>query len=246
MALLALAGCAGPNIAPAKNAHQLQGVDNAAIASGGGVQVIAQTSKWPGDTDITGHVTPMRIKLSNNTSAPVLIRYEDFKLVAKDGTTYVAIPPRQIQGVVRKQEVGPVTPMFTYSGFMVAPYYGYAYPAVPVYDGPFPYDSAYYDTYYRYWRTVPLPTPEMLSRALPDGVLESGGRIDGYLYFQKVPKSEQLVQFQARIPSMGSVVATKQPAQGGGGQAAKAQQQPQTVVVRPASTIEIMIPFKVD
>jgi hypothetical protein len=39
----------------------------------------------------------------------------------------------------------------------------------------------------------------MLEQALPEGTLEAGGRVEGFLYFQGVAERESQVVLQARL-----------------------------------------------
>jgi hypothetical protein len=84
-------------------------------------------------------------------------------------------------------------------GFYVAPYGSTLYPTMPTYAGEFPYDPIYYNTYYPRYRHVELPTPDMLARSLPEGVLEPGGRMAGYLYFEPVPEDAEAVRFEVQL-----------------------------------------------
>lgn len=73
------------------------------------------------------------------------------------------------------------------------------YPYPPYY-APWPYfgyGSYYYGPFVRYWDAPyyaqVLPTEDMLRRGLPEGVLQAGGNIAGYVYFQNVPnKADRL------------------------------------------------------
>jgi len=247
-----LLGCSSTEqtLRPAQDARLVAGMDNAAFAASDGVQIIAQTSAWPGNAPITAKVTPVHVKITNDGALPIRVQYQDFALVASDDKRFVAIPPLQTEGVVRQHVIGPIAPRFTHSGFMVAPYYAYAYPGIAAYAGPFPYDDVYYDTHYDYWADVQLPTAEMVAWALPDGVLDHGGTLDGYLYFQNIPDSEHQVQFRAQLmtaPALQPQVATGGVAAPSESSQAKSQEQKSTPVSAPpvseTKTITILIPF---
>ncbi|HEY0840277.1 MAG TPA: hypothetical protein VGD74_08825 [Vulgatibacter sp.] len=75
-----------------------------------------------------------------------------------------------------------------------APYYGYFSP----WPYPFGFDSLYWGQYYYAW-VEPLPTPTMMNDALPEGVLEPGGSIGGFVYFQNVTPREGRVTFLAHF-----------------------------------------------
>lgn len=148
------------------------------------VRVIAQAREWPGPARIAEVVTPLRIIIENGSSWPLQIRYGSFKITAPDGDSYRAIPPRRVTGVVDTDEY--IKPGFTYSRFYAAPYLNRYYSGVPTYSGEFSVDAPYHQHYDGYWdgRAI-LPTPELIARALPEGVLNPGGRLDGYVYFEK-------------------------------------------------------------
>jgi hypothetical protein len=50
----------------------------------------------------------------------------------------------------------------------------------------------------------------MINRALPEGVLQPGGSITGFLYFQKLPEDLKGVRFQAhlKVPNSSMTVAS--------------------------------------
>lgn len=199
-ALVLLAGCAGggQNLKPAESAHEVAGMTNAAQATDNHVQVIAQTTNWPSGAKVLEKVEAVRVRITNNGDQPLQIRYGNIRLVAKDGSTYAAIPPFAIHGSVPTREMAVVgDPLFMYSGYMTAPYYYGVYPNIVLYDGPFAYDAGYYDTYAPYWTSEALPTPEMIAWALPEGVLQPQGYVDGYVYFQRVPSDKKQVRLDA-------------------------------------------------
>jgi hypothetical protein len=76
-------------------------------------------------------------------------------------------------------------PRFDRDRFRLAPGYWVYYPNIPRWTDPWNDDPDYYDRYYSVWQE-PLPTNEMLELALPEGVLEPRGRVNGFLYFQKL------------------------------------------------------------
>lgn len=190
LAVLLVSACdRGPELEPAKSANEVEALDDAVEARQQGVHVIAQADEWPGEADILEEVTPLRVIVRNNSDEPLQIRYSSFKLAGPEGSDRSAIPPRNVSGIVER-DIDRVQPGFGYNSFYVAPYYG-GYYDIPAYAGPFYYDSVYYDTHYTYWDSyTTLPTQEMLSRALPEGVLQPGGNVDGYLYFPKVQADE--------------------------------------------------------
>jgi hypothetical protein len=70
------------------------------------------------------------------------------------------------------------------NGFYVAPYLRRHYPFFTPFNGPFLHDPFYYDSFHPAMKRVSLPTGDMVQKALPEGVLEPGGRITGFLYLE--------------------------------------------------------------
>ncbi len=192
MVLIAAAGCAGSgaNLEPAPAANEAAFAEEAAVTSVNGVQVSVQVDTWPGDPGVTEDVTPVQVSIDNNSGEPLRVAYSEFALISPSGVRYSAIPPYSIEGTVDQVELAgtyePIAdPFFTYSDFYIAPFYDPIYD-IGVYDEPFYYDVGYYDAYYDYWENTALPTETMLERALPEGVLMSGGSATGFVYFEKV------------------------------------------------------------
>lgn len=61
------------------------------------------------------------------------------------------------------------------------------------------WDPYYYGGYYTYWNTISLPTPGMLKRAIPEGVIKDGGRLSGFLYFEEVSPKLKMVNFRTDL-----------------------------------------------
>ena len=203
----ALTGCApSANLQPAPAANEVAGMEEAARTTVDGVHVVAQTAEWPGSAPVKNEITPVQVTMENNSNNPVRVRYGEFALVGPDGQRYSALPPFEVGGSVEEPVVvdgyDPITnPGFAYDDFSVAPYYGSVYTGLTPYAGTFGYDPYYYDTYNTYWAdiNVDLPTDAMLERALPEGVVESGGRVEGFVYFEKVTEDVPRVTFRADL-----------------------------------------------
>lgn len=200
-----LTACAAlPELVPAPEARLAPGPAAGAVGEAAGVQVVARPDQWPGPAPIAMHVTPMRVTIENKGSAQVLIRYSEFVLEGPAGKAHSALPPFDIRGSVSLPVLGPgygpiLTPGVTASGFFVSPLYGSLYPGFPVMDTPFPYHPYYYDTFRDYWVRYELPTPDMVQFALPEGRLDPGGKVDGYLYFEKLEASAGPVEFRMNL-----------------------------------------------
>jgi len=87
---------------------------------------------------------------------------------------------------------------YEHDHFFVAPHYAGWYPGWGVWPGAYPYDPLYYNNLYAYWPEK-LPTQDMLSQALPEGAVQNGGTIGGFVYFQGVGDRESSVTFAMNL-----------------------------------------------
>lgn len=208
---LAVAGCvAAPVLIPAPEASNPPGEPDVATIEVAGVRLWAD-GEWKGAPAALPEVlTPVRVTLENRSGHPVRVAYKDFTLLGDSGFRYAALPPFSIQGTVseatRPGAIRPaayhpaqvvVVPRFQASRFWVAGPYADFYPGWSPWPYAWGWDPWYYDRYYPTWPTQ-LPTEDMLEQALPEGVVENGGSISGYIYFQR-PRQDASVQLQFQI-----------------------------------------------
>jgi hypothetical protein len=202
--LLVAAGCSAPgtDLTPAPAATTVG--SETAVDRVEGVRMTAESNAWPGIATVAREVTPIRVTIENGSQMPVRLRYSEFALVSPTGTRYSALPPYGVEGSVDDARLvetyAPVTsPAFRATGFRVAPYYSSVYPTYTPYSGSFGYDRYYYDRYATVYRDIALPTEEMVSRVLPEGVIDPGGSVDGFLYFVRVDPAAPRVRFRADL-----------------------------------------------
>lgn len=181
-----MAGCAQQELRPVQPAlkSSLRGHD--ALTSETRVQVAASTGAWQGlPRNLESAMTPVLFRIDNQSDRDLLIDYDSFRMEGASGKTYAALPPFSIDDA----EVGPVAgryPYYPHTGFNVAPHLERYYDGLGPY-GTATFDPSYHDRYYAYWRSgsyVNLPTDDMLSRALPEGVVSPGGKAGGFVYFE--------------------------------------------------------------
>ena len=84
-----IAGCAA-GLEPAPTANAAPGAgDDAARATAAGITVTAMAlDRWPGRNRITKELTPMKVRIENNSAKPLLVSYNRIQLVGADGRTY--------------------------------------------------------------------------------------------------------------------------------------------------------------
>lgn len=187
-----IAGCAQDELRPVEPAVQsnLRGHD--ARTAEANVQVSASTGAWNGiPQNLESAMMPVLFRIDNQSDRRLLIDYDSFRMEGASGQVYVALPPFSID----EEGVAPVAgsyPYYPHTGFSVAPYLERYYDGLGPY-GTATFDPSYYDRYYPYWRSpayVDLPTEEMLSRALPEGIVAPGGKAGGFVYFEDMAEVE--------------------------------------------------------
>jgi hypothetical protein len=203
-----MAGCIPEaQLQPRPDARSLAGDTSAAVAETAGVRLIADGAAWKGHPgNLERRLTPVKIYLENHSGRTLSIRYELFDLVGGSRFHYAALSPARME---ESHEAGPTcvagyVPMHSwglYAGW--GPFIGWP--------GHSPWHSwwpgPYWDPFYGPWYgpapyvrcEEPLPTRDMENRALPEGSLENGGTVAGFLYFQKVTDRERQVILQARL-----------------------------------------------
>jgi hypothetical protein len=184
--LLFTIGCGGRTVlTPAPQVGRVG--ENSVQAVQEGVKMLVRTNAWEGTPAELTQVIPILATVENTSDHPLRVRYSEFALVTNTDNRIAALPPFDIKG----SESVPVgtagAPLaaypYPYHAFRVAPYLLPYYPGFVVYPGAFAYDPLFYSTYYPAFARIPLPTGDMVQKALPEGVLDNGGRITGFLYF---------------------------------------------------------------
>lgn len=196
-ALIASVGaCATePELLPASGDRSAIGRRTLAVESRSGVTVTADGSVWDSSPkSLPSEITPVWVTLHNATGRSLRVQYDEFTLRGSSGAIYPALAPY----VLRQSRSRPAfeVPDGGYlDNFQVAAYLAPFYPWLPVWSGPLPRGPS---TQSVAWRAG-LPSAGMLDRALPEGVLESGGTASGFLYFQKVDVRESRATFLAGL-----------------------------------------------
>lgn len=205
LAAIMLLGCAQTaRLVPGPEATHIGVRRSAAVDEVDGVRIVARPNAWKGGESVTHYVTPVRVRIENDSGEALRIRYDSFALISDTGERYTALPPILVEDLSYDLDADHerrvvYVPRFEYSLFHLAPQYTGIYPNLVVVESPFVYDPLYYRHYYRYWKETPLPSQEMLERAVPEGILDDGGSISGFLYFEAVDPDESSVTFRAEV-----------------------------------------------
>ena len=201
----AMSACeAETDVAPAPGVQEAEGIFNAAVSQVDGVNMTVQSDAWTGPAAISQEVVPLRVEIQNESARPVRVQYDGFALVTPEGERHSALPPYEIEGEVTRpvlsREYDPMEEVgWEYDDYQLAPYYGPIYPDVTTYEDDWYWKPTYYNEYYTYWSERDLPTPEMLMNALPEGVVNAGGNVSGFIYFEEVEEDADRVRFVADL-----------------------------------------------
>lgn len=185
------------NLTPAPGTQPApSGVGSGAVASSAGVEIEARAGAWRGvPQTLEQEVTPLLVTITNNSDQPMLIRYSAFRLSGVNGKQFGAMPPFDIDEEVTETIT---VDAFPYTGFTVAPYLRRYYPRLTAADA-FLLDRAFYSRMVPVFRTIRLPTGDMVQKALPEGVLAPGSRVAGFLYFEDLDDDVANVTFTADL-----------------------------------------------
>jgi hypothetical protein len=211
-ALLFAAGCVtGPTLQPLPSTPTLK--EGVAVAETNGVRLLADGNTWHGNpSDLESVVTPVLVHLDNQSGHALRIDYKDFVLVGGSRFHYAALSPFDLpkEGLTAVGGSGGHVGMSFGVGMGYGgpwgwgpgyPYHGYGWGA-PWGWGPGYYGVGWYDPFwgpYSYIPPEPLPTRDMVRKSLPEGTLDNGGSLTGFIYFQNVGNREGQVTLQEQL-----------------------------------------------
>jgi hypothetical protein len=198
IALVAAAavGCGHGALTPASSARVVPNAPTAAYSVADGVRCSANVGAWNGREDeLPRFLVPVKVRIKNDSGQPIRVLYEDFALVGSKGRSYHPVPVLPIDADARKQ-IPKLAPIYASSKFFVAPGFRDVYATLEPWTAPLQRDDALYDRLFRRWGKQPPPL-DVLRVALPEGVLDEGGVVTGYLFFESPLDKEDRVTFAA-------------------------------------------------
>lgn len=188
-------GCAGGQD-PALGAEPQQpqttmlAVNDAEIGRQSGVQIrvspVSRTSRYANE----GAQRPVHLEIRNESGRPLSIRHEAIALEHSGGEPMAAVPVVRLAEDVPGVAGAPIE--FEQREFRIASEYAERYPDIPVYEGAFEVTAI--DAYRagEAMEPIGLRDVELLADALPEGVLMSGGRVAGVVWFSEIPGDSTL------------------------------------------------------
>jgi len=205
-------GCGHGVMRPGPQARVVSGEPQAAYSVVEGVRCSADVGAWRSKVDdLPGGVVPVKVWIKNESGHAIRLLAEDFVMVGKSGHSYRPVPVVALAG----EGAGPrdIEPMYASSKFYVAPRLHDVYSSLEPWRAPLQRDEQLYDRQFKRWGKR-RPTLQMIRMALPEGVLDDGGMISGFLYFENPLDAESKVNFEAdfgRDDGSGTVAAIEIP-----------------------------------
>lgn len=141
-------------------------------------------------------MTPLAVRIENHSGGPIELIYERFALVATDGREFHPLPLLPLSG--RSAATVSLQPAYQPAGFFVAPRFAPTYTRLSAWRNGLARDESLYMLQYRKWGDG-LPSPDVLLKGVPEGVLEDGGSISGFLYFDGEARGQHDLTFQADL-----------------------------------------------
>ena len=190
---LGVCGCGHGVLVPASSAKIIAGAPKAAFQEAAGVRCSADTGAWPERAaKPPDEVVAVKVRIRNESGKAIRLLAEDFVLIGKGGQKYRPVPVLPLDG----ENLPRLNPVYASTKFYVAPRFRDAYPTLEPWSARLERDDALYDRQFGRWGKR-RPTIEMVRMALPDGVLDDGGLISGFLFFESPLGDEERVMFQA-------------------------------------------------
>jgi hypothetical protein len=184
-----IAGCAWRHLVPADSARRVDGRPDAALAEASGVRVSADPGAWDGSMTVAQELTPVRLSIRNDSGRPISVPRLEIML-AGSTRKLPALAPGKISART-------VTAESSSKGAMTA---GPAanQPEEIAMNRPGPVDRPQADNFQgaghgELARNAPSPKEvavqeELQRAALPEGAVQSGQELAGFVYFARLPK----------------------------------------------------------
>ena len=190
LAVALVAGCAAPRIVPLPAAGvQIDAAQGTASVVEDGIELAVQASAWRGSPwDLRDYVTPFLIRLSNGATGPIEYDYLGFRLFDDARFQYTALPPDEVERILRWRAAGEVR----LAAVSSPP------PVLRRRIVPEPSDW-WWDRYGWYgwpWYVGPPAIGDVYLRALPMGALQPGAQLEGFVYFPRLRRETRALTLE--------------------------------------------------
>ena len=199
--ILAL-GCASRSLVPISDSGIAYPELLRASKTLGDVTVVVNSSPWQGSPDyLERYITPIYVEIQNNGRDSLNVSYDDFVLIDQSRTQYNPLTPQIVADTLNTVSEGYFAYGPNYPTVSIGLGFGY-YSGGPFFGG-WPYYGPFYSPFYIYGNYPlgyyppayysPPPVGNVYTKALVPGQVKPNARLQGYIYFQKLPKEVRLV-----------------------------------------------------
>jgi hypothetical protein len=199
--LITTIGCASRNLVPITDSGVAYPGLLRTSKTQGDVTVVINTSHWQGSPDYLGrYITPIYVEIQNNGSRPLGLGYDDFILIDQNRTQYNSLTPQTVADILKTVSenyfaYGPYYPTVSiglgFGYFSGGPFYG-GWPYYGPFYSPFYFYGGYPFGYYPPVYYYPQSVGNVYTKALIPGQVNPNAKLQGYIYFQKLPKEVSL------------------------------------------------------
>lgn len=185
-ALLIIAGCTSRHLVPVRDGGLVNPELKSVTKTEQGMSVTVRASAWRGKpSDLGSYVTPLHITIQNDSASSLSFDYEDIALLDENRTQYNPLPPETVAQILQSgyQRRYAFRPFFSF-GFGYSSFYSHHF-------HPFFFNSVFYDPFYDPWYYPAAyyseRFDEVFTRALIPGLIRPNARVEGFVYFKKIP-----------------------------------------------------------
>ncbi|MBI1999677.1 MAG: hypothetical protein HYV46_11050 [candidate division NC10 bacterium] len=194
-----LAGCAGPRLEAAAGPSR-----PSVTLTDAGIRLTLLPNTWRGSpSDLGRSYTPVEVRIENERTEEIQVRYGDFLAVDESRNQYRAVPPAEVARALsggRRESGDPgwasvrrppaATPLLAFHD----PWWPYpSWPSRPW--------SPFFSPYYPYpfagpeypYRWPGAPAYDILTLGLREGRILPGARVEGFLYLQQATQKGTLL-----------------------------------------------------
>ena len=205
------AGCASRHIVPVQDSGVINPELKSISKTVNGVTVTVITSAWKNTPrDLGSYVTPFFVAIQNDTPRALSLGYENVLILDDNRKQYNPIPAETVAQILqnsyrRRYAFRPYFSFgFGYSSFRYHRFNSFFFNDIfydPFYD-PWYYRPAYYSDYSEGF-------DEVFNQALFPGSIQSNAKIEGFIYFKKIPTEVKRITLKVSYRVQGEPEAHK-------------------------------------
>ncbi|MGB7293622.1 MAG: hypothetical protein WBD99_15745 [Thermodesulfobacteriota bacterium] len=211
-------GCASRSLVPISDSGIAYPELLRASKTLGEVTVVVNSSPWQGSPDyLERYITPIYVEIQNNGRNPLNLSYNDFVLIDQNRTQFNPLTPQIVADTLKTVSESYFAYGPNYPTVSIGLGFGY-FSGGPFYGG-WPYYGPFYSPFYIYGNYPlgyyppayysPPTVGNVFTKALIPGQVNPNAKLQGYIYFQKLPKEVSLATLNVGYRFTGEPVSYK-------------------------------------